>query len=136
MGGLVKGGHSWRYVEYPTTYPWFHVTLTEPDETGSRPTIFHIYEAADLIELATSSAHQMQIERVLLVSPSHLNGTDGWQMDELIEISEVGFGDSFSLSYRLRDGRVLFDDERARDVDGSLNHVVFVSPSPTSIKRG
>lgn len=31
MGALVRGGHSWRYVEYPTTYPWFHVALIEFD---------------------------------------------------------------------------------------------------------
>lgn len=103
MGALVQGGHSWRYVEYPTRYPWFHVALTELDGTERRVTTFHVYSAADLIELAESAEHQLQIERVLLVSPGHLNGTGSWQMDELLEIAEVGLENQISWVYRLRD---------------------------------
>lgn len=132
MGALLKGGHSWRYVEYPTIYPWFHVTLTEVDETQRRPTTFHIYQAADLIELATSAAPQLQIEQVLLVSPGHLNGTGAWQMDELSEIAEVNLEGGSSLIYRLFDDRVLFEDERSRDMAGIQTHVVFVNPAPSS----
>ncbi|MFP1518168.1 hypothetical protein [Pseudomonas aeruginosa] len=134
MGALVQGGHSWRYVEYPTTYPWFHVALTEFDGTEHRSTTFHVYDAADLIELAESSEHQLQIERVLLVSPGHLNGTGSWQMDELLEIAKVGLEDRFSLVYRLRDERALFEDERARNVDALQSHTVFVSPSATPMQ--
>lgn len=128
MGALVQGGHSWRYVEYPTTYPWFHVALTELDGTEHRSTTFHVYSTADLIELAESTAHQLQIERVLLVSPGHLNGSGNWQMDELLEISEVSLENSFSLVYRLLDERALYEDDRARDADARQTHTVFVSP--------
>lgn len=134
MGALVQGGHSWRYVEYPTTYPWFHVALTEFDGSGHRSTTFHVYDAADLIELAESTEHQLQIERVLLVSPGHLNGTGSWQMDELLEIAKVGLDDQFSLVYRLRDERALFEDERARDSDAAQIHTVFVCPVATSMQ--
>ncbi|WP_278378606.1 hypothetical protein [Stutzerimonas kunmingensis] len=131
MGALVQGGHSWRYVEYPTTYPWFHVALTEFDGSGHRSTTFHVYDAADLIELAESTGHQLQIERVLLVSPGHLNGTGSWQMDELLEIAKVGLDDQFSLVYRLSDERALFENERARNADAAQIHTVFVSPVAT-----
>lgn len=134
MGALVQGGHSWRYVEYPTTYPWFHVALTEFDGTEHRSTTFHVYDAADLIELAESSDHQLQIERVLLVSPGDLNGTGSWQMDELLEIVKVGLEDRFSFVYRLRDERALFEDERARNVDSTQSHTVFVSPGATPMQ--
>lgn len=134
MGGLVQGGHSWRYVEYPTTFPWFHVALTEFDGAKHRATTFHVYNAADLIELAESTEHQLQIERVLLVSPGHLNGTGSWQMDELLEIAKVGVEDRFSWVYRLRDERALFEDQRARNADATQSHTVFVSPGATSMK--
>lgn len=128
MGALVQGGHSWRYVEYPTTYPWFHVALTEFNGSEHRSTTFHVYDTADLIELAESTEHQIQIERVLLVSPGHLNGTGSWQMDELLEIAKVRLDDQFSLVYRLSDERALFEDERARNADAAQIHTVFVSP--------
>ncbi|ETF06177.1 hypothetical protein ABW53_04965 [Stutzerimonas stutzeri] len=133
MGALVRGGHSWRYVEYPTTYPWFHVALIEFDGAEHRSTTFYVYDLTDLIELADSTEHQLQIERVLLVSPGHLNGTGNWQMDELIEIAKVGLEGRSSLVYRLRDGRVLFEDERARTADASQIQVVFVSPVSPSM---
>lgn len=134
MGALVQGGHSWRYVEYPTTFPWFHVALTEFDGIEHRSTTFHVYDAADLIELAESSEHQLQIERVLLVSPGHLNGTGSWQMDELLEIAKVGLEDRFSLVYRLRGERALFEDERARNIDSTQSQTVFVSPGATPMQ--
>ncbi|MDD0841411.1 hypothetical protein [Pseudomonas sp. Gutcm_11s] len=134
MGALVQGGHSWRYVEYPTTHPWFHVALTEFDGAEHRATTFHVYNAADLIELAESTEHNLQIERVLLISPGHLNGTGSWQMDELLEIAEVGLEDRFSLVYRLRDERTLFEDERARNADAAQRQTVFVSPGVTSMQ--
>jgi hypothetical protein len=122
MGALVQGGHSWRYVEYPTRYPWFHVALTELDGTERRVTTFHVYSAADLIE------------RVLLVSPGHLNGTGSWQMDELLEIAEVGLENQISWVYRLRDERALFEDERARNAGAAQSRTVFVSPGATSMQ--
>lgn len=133
MGALVQGGHSWRYVEYPTSYPWFHVALTEFDGAEQRSTTFYVYDVTDLIELAESTEHQLQIVRVLLVSPGHLNGTSSWQMDELIEIAKVGLEGRTSLVYRLRDDRVLFEDERARTADATQSHKVFVSPVAASM---
>lgn len=132
MGALVQGGHSWRYVEYPTTHPWFHVAVTEFDGTANRATTFYVYDAADLIELAESTEHQLQIGSVLLVSPGHLNGTGAWQMDELLEIAKVDHEERFSLAYRLSDERVLFEDERARNADVAKTRTVFVSPGQTS----
>lgn len=134
MGALVQGGHTWRYVEYPTTFPWFHVALTEFDGAEYRATTFHLYNADDLIELVESTEHQLQIERVLLVSPGHLNGTGSWQMDELLEIAKVGLEGRFSLVYRLRDERALFEDERARNADAAQSHTVFVSPVAASMQ--
>lgn len=133
-GALLQGGHSWRYVEYPTDFPWFHVALTEFDGAEYRSTTFHVYSAADLVELAESDTHQLRIERVLLVSPGYLNGTGNWQMDELLEIAKVELADRFSLVYRLRDFRTLFEDELARNADATKSHTVFISPAAVSTK--
>lgn len=134
MGALVQGGHSWRYVEYPTTYPWFHVALTEFDGNAHRATTFYVYDAEDLIELAESTKHQLNIESVLLVSPGHLNGTGSWQMDELREITKFDLEERCSLAYRLSDERVLFEDDRARNADASKSNTVFVSPGTSSVR--
>lgn len=131
IGAFVEGGHSWRYVEYPTARPWFHVTLNEFSEKCHRPTVFHIYDVADLIELAGTAKSHIQIERVLLVSHGYLNGTGEWQMDELKEVAAVSHGDNVSLAYLLRDKRTLFENAGMRDLSGSSSRVIFASPRPS-----
>lgn len=128
VGAFLEGGHSWRYVEYPTARPWFHVTLNEFSEKYHRSTVFHIHDLADLIELASAAESHIQIERVLLVSHGYLNGTGEWQMDELKEVAAVSHGDSVSLAYLLRDKRTLFENAGMRDLAGSSSHVIFASP--------
>lgn len=79
----------WAAAELALCHPWFLVTFRHTQETDATDTL----EITRTILLSNVTdvehwAHQeqggsMQLESVLLVSPGHLNGTDGWRMEPL-----------------------------------------------------
>ncbi|WDH44642.1 hypothetical protein PUP66_16080 [Pseudomonas chlororaphis] len=89
LGALVKGAHSWRYVEYLTSQPWFYVMALEHVEGIARPATLLIKALDDLLELEGVDNDAWEITRVHLVSPGHLNGTEDWKMERLKEIAKI-----------------------------------------------
>lgn len=124
-GVLVKGVHMWRYVESLTSRPWFHVAVLESYEDFVRPTIYLIKDLEDLLELAGAADQGWEIDRVDLVSPGDLNGSEGWKMDEMKEIFRLHAGDRSTLAYVLRSGVTYFEDQRVQHHVETGRQVVF-----------
>ena len=104
VGALVKGAHSWRYVEYISSYPYFHVTALDRDGEGERLTTLLIYTVPDLLDLAASESQGWLIQQVQLVSPGHMNGMGKWTMEELREIEAIELARGTSYAYLLASG--------------------------------
>lgn len=79
----------WRAAELGLHIPWFIVTVIhhpvgDDDSCGmsySR-TIF-LCSIDDVIELAKAASPSCDVESVLVVTPSHINRSDDWQMESL-----------------------------------------------------
>ena len=125
VGALLKGAHMWRYVEYMTARPWFHVAVLEHHDDFIRPTIYMLKDLEDLLELAGAKEQGWEIKRVHLVSPGDLNGSGDWQMDELKEILQVHVEENFSLAYVLRSGITFYEDHRVMAQVDTERRIIF-----------
>ncbi|ATH79635.1 hypothetical protein CO724_00080 [Ectopseudomonas mendocina] len=114
VGALLKGGHSWRYVEYLASFPYFHVAAFDLSEGCARPTALLIYSVEDLVDLATAGRQGWKIQQVQLVSPGRMNGTGGWQMEKLREIEGIELARGTSYAYLLSSGATYFEHEAAK----------------------
>lgn len=82
---LGLGRLLWGYVRVPLQNPWFHVQYSLTDESGDRfaKTVF----LSTVDQLLDISQHEnVQLERVYLVSPEHVNGAGRWKMEPLHQI--------------------------------------------------
>ncbi|MCY1290128.1 hypothetical protein D9M70_392550 [compost metagenome] len=125
VGALVKGAHSWRYVEYISSYPYFHVTALDRDGEGERLTTLLIYTVPDLLDLAASESQGWLIQQVQLVSPGHMNGTGQWKMEELGAIEAVEFSQRTSYAYLLAGGGEYVERKEAASQPQSHRRVVY-----------
>ncbi|QEY71747.1 hypothetical protein [Pseudomonas denitrificans (nom. rej.)] len=121
----MEGGRSWRYVEYLSSYPYFHVSALDSNEEGSRLSTLLIYTVTYLLDLASAAKQGWKILQVQLVSPGRMNGTGEWRMDDLQEISEVRWEARISYAYLLRSGVTYFEREEFRQQPQDCKQIVF-----------
>lgn len=124
-GALLKGGHSWRYVEYLASFPYFHVSALDLSEDGARPTALLIYTVEDLLDLAVAERQGWAIQQVQLVSPGRMNGTGGWRMEVLREIEGIELARGTSYAYLLSSGATYFEHEAAKTLPRERWRSVF-----------
>ncbi|HGM8529946.1 TPA: hypothetical protein ACXIDG_005131 [Pseudomonas aeruginosa] len=101
----------WPYVEQAIQCPWLYVCCTE---TNGEATLSTMLMVADMSLFETMLAQQTEIqcvERVLLVSPGHLNRSSGWLMEGLVELCEaIGpASEHLAYVYRLEGGSTYWD---------------------------
>ncbi|EPO8351978.1 hypothetical protein ACUHOL_006742, partial [Pseudomonas aeruginosa] len=112
-------------VEYLSSFPYFHVTALDLDEEGARPTTLLIYTVLDLVDLAAAEANGWKIQQVQLVSPGRMNGTAGWQMEELRAVEGIEVGRGTSYAYVLKSGTTYFDHESSKSLPRQGWRMVF-----------
>ncbi|WP_342246765.1 hypothetical protein [Pseudomonas sp. OTU5201] len=125
VGALLRGGHSWRYVEYLGRYPYFHVSALDLDEEGARTTTLLIYTVPDLVDLAAAKANGWKIQQVQLVSPGHMNGTGEWRMEKLKAVEGIELARGTSYAYVLKSGTTYFDHEASKNLPRQDWRLVF-----------
>lgn len=91
----------WRYVEQGSHRPWFYVTLVEIDDEVDLRKMLMLPDVQTLEELLASQTDTMYVESVLLVSPSHLNHTNRWQMEPLLKLERLIAEESYALVYEV-----------------------------------
>ena len=125
VGSLLKGGRTWRYVEYLTSFPYFHVSALDLDDDGARLATLLVYTVHDLLDLAAAESNGWQIQHVQLVSPGHLNGSGEWRMDALRRIEEAEVSRGTSYAYSLNSGATYFDREESKGLPRQHWRTVF-----------
>ncbi|WP_313201074.1 hypothetical protein [Pseudomonas sp.] len=95
-----EGIQVWRYIEQALHCPWLYVSCLEPGtELSMRRMLLiadiHLFEDFLRQDDATSTV----IDRIQLVSPSWLNLSSNWKMEELVSLSEVQDHQGKHLAY-------------------------------------
>ncbi|WP_212631995.1 hypothetical protein [Pseudomonas sp. KB-10] len=127
VGALLKGVHTWRYVEYLASFPYFHVTALDVDDDRTRPTTLLVYTVHDLLDLAAAESQGWEIQSVQLVSPGRMNGTGEWQMEKLREIKGIELARGTSYAYLLYSGATYFDHEATKALPWQSWRSIFCS---------
>lgn len=78
----------WAAAELALCLPWFVVTLRQDETVDGEAAVITrtmlLSEVNDIERLVSQDADgPLQVESVLLVTPGHLNGTQGWKMESL-----------------------------------------------------
>ncbi|MCF5140225.1 hypothetical protein GIW41_01980 [Pseudomonas sp. PA-6-1D] len=75
----------WGCIEHSLALPWFYVTLIGHETQTT--TMLQVMDPKIFIELLEQHQKSLQIKKVQLVTPPHINGGSLWQMEKLLEFS-------------------------------------------------
>jgi len=108
-----EGVQVWRYIEQALHCPWLYVSCLEPGtELSMRRMLLiadiHLFEDFLSQDDGTSTV----VDRIQLVSPSWLNLSSNWKMEELVSLSEVQdhHGKHLAYIYGMADGNEYCED--------------------------
>lgn len=125
-GVPIEGGRTWRYVEYLSSYPYFHVSVLDRDDHGeAREATLLIYTVHDLIDLSLAGPQGWKILEVRLVSPRSVNKGLGWQMDALRCVEEVECDGRLRYVYLLKNGETFFDRDEISGLPREARRLVY-----------
>lgn len=124
-GVPIEGGRTWRYVEYLSSYPYFHVSALDRDDGEARETTLLIYTVGDLVDLSLAGPQGWEILEVRLVSPRSINKGRGWQMDALRCIEEVECDGRLRYVYLLKSGETYFDRDEINGLPREDRRLVY-----------
>lgn len=95
LSGLTRGRTDsyWRAAELALNKAWFLVSTSKPDRTEDSETpdfagrTFLLFKTKDVTALLMMAGFgQIVCDSVQVVTPSHVNGGSGWQVDHLVAV--------------------------------------------------
>lgn len=103
MPGLIRstsGFQFWSLVELETVWPWFHVETIDCTEDSHHKGIVLAPNVQLLRDLIIAGSDTSWVERVQVITPGSMNGTDCWQMEVLESLHEVIDSSGQALGYK------------------------------------
>jgi hypothetical protein len=101
----------WSVVEQSLHSPWFYVSVHEGHPGQTLCTMLMVQEVPVLEALLAQQGETMRIGNVLLVTPSHLNNTNSWCMEELSELVQLCSAESHCYQFLVKSGRRYVDGD-------------------------
>lgn len=97
--------HVWTYVNLAVNRPWFLLAYALHTSEGDIDENVLLSSPEQVVDLLRRNGNEITVSQLMLVSPKHLNQSEHWQMDPLVEIWRGQRGNCGTLTYRLADGR-------------------------------
>jgi len=118
----------WSFVELSTDDLWYYVNIAFSRIGGKGQRCYLLTKASDLVKLIEDTGEYFWIERVMVVVPPRMNGTDCWKMHQLKEL--IAVVDNFDLItvdyvYRLEDGLVYETRKTPEDATITWRQVLY-----------
>ncbi len=119
-------GMLWQRIELVSKLPYFLVTLHQPEreEDAEFHTTFLFSNIQAVLGVAEEPENTFEVVRVDLLSPDYLNGSNGFKLDQLVEVwleKQTG-GQSFVLADGTR-----MEVEGTRSPTGLINYEKVLS---------
>lgn len=121
----------WSCVEHCIQLPWFYIDVRRKD--NDQPTVLQIMDPQIFLELLEQDTEDSYVEFVQLVSPSQINGTDRWMMEELISLWHLYHPElGGSELYEVAGGKYysMIDPDELRNRPGIKKRIIY-----TAVKR-
>ena len=107
----------WSFIEQDAAWPWFYLQLVEEDGGELFRSMLMVPTPVQLEQVVAVKDDHAWIEQAQLVTPSHINDTERWTMEPLLEVSLILDDQGLELGYRYR-------------VEGGREYSVSVDPFP------
>jgi len=118
----------WRFVELSKDDLWYYVNTAHSRVGGKAQRCYLLTEVADLVKLIEETREEFWIERVMVVVPPRMNGTECWKMHQLKElIAVVDNTDLIAVDYvyKLEDGFSYETRDTVEDATVTWRQVLF-----------
>lgn len=96
---------AWRYVEHTLHRPWFYVATTDLEGQRNVQSMIMACSEITLSGMLTHHPTSVRVDKVMLVSPGHVNQRACWQMEELESVRRYTSSRGCAFLYRLHDGQ-------------------------------
>ncbi|MBK4998595.1 hypothetical protein IAE37_000871 [Pseudomonas sp. S31] len=84
-GMFGEGQCNWNQVSRILRTHWYHLTLQHYQEGRTYEATLMVDSEPRLQEILLGQDDDLKVTDVLVVTPSHMNGTTGWRMETLVE---------------------------------------------------
>ncbi|UVL89469.1 hypothetical protein [Pseudomonas sichuanensis] len=81
----------WAFIEQEIIWPWFYVGVVRGRGRDQVTSMLMLPHAQDLQQLLKASPAAFRVESVSLVSPPHINGSEEWCMEPLLELNTINY---------------------------------------------
>ena len=117
----------WQYVEQTLQCPWFYVKLARQSGEEVMISMLLIPSTPAFEQLLGEQGNGLWLKGVQLVTPGYMNGSDCWEMERLLEISEVvdDKDDSCTYVYRLEGERLYSENRQLGRSSPRTTRVIF-----------
>lgn len=124
----------WQYVEQTTHCPWFYVKVGRRQGSEALTSMVMLPCISALEQLINEQGADIWVLDVQLVSPTYLNGSDGWKMERLLEVRETvdDLSKEAAYVYSLEGGHIYIEALGASTSDLQNLRIIF---SATLVSR-
>ena len=102
----------WSYIEHSLHRPWFYLNVAEQHEGNTIRNMLMLPDEQALESLVEQQNESLHIESIQLVSPAHINNSNKWLMETLIELKLIKSLKSkqYAYTYHIEGGKNYIDD--------------------------
>lgn len=76
----------WSLVEHEQLWPWFYLQVVQEDSCSAFRTMLMLSSTEELAAIASAQTCGVWLEKAYLVTPGDMNGTSGWQLENLLGV--------------------------------------------------
>ena len=129
----------WRFVELSKDDPWYYVNTTYFRIGGNGRRSYLLTDVSALVNLIQETGEYFWIERVMVVVPPRMSGTECWKMHQLKElIAVVDNTDLIAVDYvyKLEDGFSYETRDKLEDATVTWRQVLFSEEQHAYLNQG
>ncbi len=117
----------WQFVEQDVHWPWFYIEFVRKKGDDSMSSMLMIPTVPALQRLLEEQDDRLWLAHASLVTPAHLNGSQRWMMEPLVEVS-VAIDEKYDQEgyvYQVEGGRSYSTHPGSKQADLRTSHVIF-----------
>ncbi len=117
----------WSYIEHGLHRPWFYVTVAEQHDGITLRNMLMLPDEQILESLIEQQNENLHIESIQLVSPTHINKSNKWLMETLIELKLIKSLKSkqHAYNYHIEGGKNYIDDNSSAFSRYSIEKTIY-----------
>lgn len=117
----------WQFVEQDVHWPWFYIEFIREEGDDRMSSMLMIPSVPALQRLLEEQDDRSWLGQALLVTPAHLNGSQHWMMEPLVEVSvAIDEKDNhLGYVYKVEGGRSYSTHPCSKEAELRTSHVVF-----------